>query len=83
MDPPSPLAPASPIPTPKQVAGMLGFHDANEVKTWQCVTGSLRAAPDPRPPSHQDQSLIPLQPSFSTAYYAQECPSLSTSHNPH
>lgn len=60
MDLPPPLAPATPILAPKQEAGMLGFHDANEVKTWQCVTGSLRAAPDPRPPSHQDQSLIPL-----------------------
>lgn len=60
MDPPPPLTPATPIPAPKQEAGMLGFHDANEVKTWQCVAGSLWAAPDPRPPSHQDQSLIPL-----------------------
>lgn len=58
--PPPPLTPATPIPAPKQEAGMLGFHDANEVKTWQCVTGSLGAAPDLRPPSHQDQSLIPL-----------------------
>lgn len=42
------------------------------------LTGSLGAAPDLRPPSHQDQSLIPLQPSFSAAaYYAQECPSPS------
>ncbi|XP_057679918.1 rho GTPase-activating protein 29 isoform X2 [Corythoichthys intestinalis] len=35
--------------------GMLGFHDADEVKAWQCASGSLRGAPDPRPPSHQDQ----------------------------
>lgn len=60
MNPPRPFAPATPIPAPKQEAGMLGFHDANEVKTWQCVTGSLGAAPDLWPPSHQDQSLIPL-----------------------
>ena len=55
MDPPPPLACATPILALKQGAGMLGFHDANEIKTWQCVTGSLGAAPDLRPPSHQDQ----------------------------
>lgn len=60
MASPTPFIPATPIHAPKQEAGMLGFHDANEVKTWLCVTGSLRAAPDLRPPSHQDQSLIPL-----------------------
>lgn len=38
---------------------MLGFHDANEVKTWQCAAGSLGAAPDLRPPPHQDQSDPP------------------------
>lgn len=58
---------------------MLCFHDANGVKTWQCDAGSLGAAPDLRPPSHQDQSLIPLQPSFTEAYYAQEFLSLSSS----
>lgn len=79
MDPPPLLAPATPVRAPKQEAGMLGFHDANEVKTWQCVAGSLWAAPDLRPPSHQDQSLIPLQPSFTRAYYAQECLSLTPS----
>lgn len=36
-----PLAPATPVASPKQEAGMLGFHDANEVKTWQCAAGSL------------------------------------------
>lgn len=36
-----PFAPTAPVPAPKQEAGMLGFHDANEVKTWQCVAGSL------------------------------------------
>lgn len=41
MDTPPPLTPATPVPAPKQEAGMLGFHDANEVKTWQCVAGSL------------------------------------------
>ena len=40
MDPPPPLIAPTPVPTPKQEAGMLGFHDANEVKTWQCVAGS-------------------------------------------
>lgn len=62
MDPPlpaRPFAPAAPARAPKQEAGMSGFHDANEVKTWQCAAGRLRTAPDLRPPSHQDLSLIP------------------------
>lgn len=42
-------------PRPKQEAGMSGFHDADEVKTWQCSRSLSPPQSDP-----------PAQPSFTS-----------------